>query len=75
MQQSLILDRPSASMLPKSFVLEMVAPETQKPEEPDSVQSEKCEEGTHKSSSNTAYYSCKELSSNEQKSAAKVGSD
>ena len=48
----------------------MVAPETQKPEEPDSVPSEKGDDGTQKASSHyTAYFSCKDAnSSNEPKS-------
>jgi hypothetical protein len=37
---------PSKSFLPKSFDCVLVAPETQKPDEPDSVPSEKGDDGT-----------------------------
>ena len=62
---------PSKSFLPKSFDCVLVAPESQKPEEPDSVPSEKYDDGTQKASSHcTAYFSCKDAASsgNEQKS-------
>ena len=56
--------------LPKSFDCVMVPPETQKPDEPDSVPSEKGDDATQKASSHhTAYFSCKDAgSSNERKS-------
>ncbi len=54
----------------------MVAPETQKPEEPDSVPSEKGDDGTQKDSSHyTDYFSCKDAisSSNDPKSIHERG--
>jgi hypothetical protein len=57
------------SFIAKSFDIVMVAPETQKPEEPDSVPSEKGDDGTQKASSHyTAYFSCKDANSSEPKS-------
>jgi hypothetical protein len=65
----------SKSLIAKSFDIVMVAPETQKPEEPDSVPSEKGDDGTQKASSHyTAYFSCKDVnSSNEPKSLNERG--
>ena len=62
------LDGRAQSYLPKSFdQVVMIAPETQKPEEPDSVPSEKLDD-KNSSSIYTAYLSCKDAgSSNEHK--------